>query len=58
MPRNKGNPVPEGNDPSLDQNEFGPDQPTMVDIDRQLNRMKSHFDQQDEKLNESMEKTR
>ena len=53
MPRKQGKAVPEGNGPVPQQDEFGPDQPTLVDIyrlleerfDRQLNLMKSHFDQ-------------
>ena len=64
MPRNRSEAVPEGNDPVPHQDEFGPDQPTMADLyqmieerfDRQLNLIKSHFDQQDEKLDELMEK--
>ena len=52
MPRNWSKTVPEGNGP-VPQPEFGPDQPTLADIhrlfeerlDRQLNRMKNHFDE-------------
>ena len=61
MPRNRSKAVPEGNDPVPHQDEFGPDQPAMMaDVyrriegifNRQLNLMKSHFDQQDKKLDE------
>ena len=66
MPRNWSNTVPEGNGPVPQQEEFGPDLPTLADVyrlfegrlDRQLNLIKSHFDQQDKKLDEHMEKTR
>ena len=42
MPRNWSKSVPEGNDPVPQQKEFGPDQPTLVDV-HQLNLVKSHF---------------
>ena len=66
MPRKQGKAVPEGNDPGPHHEEFGPDQPTLADIyrvfeerfNRQLNLMKSHFDQQDNKLDELMENIR
>ena len=61
MPRNWSKAVPEGNDPVPHQDEFGPDQPTMVDLyrmikerfdqsDKYLDRMKSQFDQLDRYL--------
>ena len=60
MPRNRSKAVPESNGPVPHHDEFGPDQPTMADIyrlfeerlDRQLNRMKSHFDRLTEKIKE------
>ena len=66
MQRNWSKAVPEGNGPVPQQEEFGPGQPTLTDVyrlfeeilDRQLNLMKSNFDQQDQKLNELVEKTR
>ena len=55
MPRKQGKDVPKGNDPVPHYDEFGSDEPTMVDLyrmleesfDRQLNRTKSLFDRQD-----------
>ena len=52
MLRKQGRDVPEGNDTIPHYNEFEFDKPTMVDLhrmleeklDRQLNRMNSHFD--------------
>ena len=71
MPRNWSNTVPEGNGPVPHQDEFGSDQLTIMahlyrvnkgrfdQSDRYLDRMKSHFDQQeDTKLDEFMEMTR
>ena len=66
MPRNWSKALPEVNVPVPQQEEFGPDQPTLADVyrffeesfDRQLKIRKSRFDQQDEKLNESMEEMR
>ena len=60
MPRNWTKAVPKGNGP-VPQPEFGPDQPTLADmyrfferrLDRQLNRMKSHFDELTEKIIET-----
>ena len=62
MPRKWSKAVPEGNGPVPHQDEFGPNQPTLADVnrlfkerlDRQLKLMKSHFDV----LDELMEKTR
>ena len=62
MSRNQGKAVPDDNDPILQHNEFGPDRPSLADIyrlvekgfDRNLNLVKSYFDQ----LDELMEKTR
>ena len=59
----------EGNDPVPHHDEFGSRAPTMADLyrigkeqvgksDSNLERMKNHFDQQDEKLDELMEMTR
>ena len=61
MPRKWSKAVSEGSGPFPHQDLFGPDQPTMVDLHRiieerfdksgrYLDRMKSHFDQQDGKL--------
>ena len=66
MPRNWSKAVPEGNGPVPQREEFRPDQPTLADVyrlfeerlDRHLNLIKSHFDQQDKKLNELMAKTK
>ena len=63
MPRKESEAVPEGNCPVPDQDEFESDQPTMVELyrmtkepfdqsDRYLDMMKSHFDEQDTKLDE------
>ena len=54
MPRKWNKAVAEGNGPVLHQEEFGPDQPTLVDIcrrfeekfNRQLKLIKSRFEQQ------------
>ena len=62
MPRNWSKAVPEGNGPAPQQKEFGPHQPTLVNLynffeerfDRQLKGMTSHFD----KLNELVDETR
>ena len=62
MPRKQGKAVPEDNGPVPQHDEFGLDQPTLVEIyrlleerfDRLQNLMKSHFDQ----LDEFMERTR
>ena len=64
MPRNWSKAVPEGNDP-VRQPEFGPDQPMLADVyqlfeeslDRQLNRMKSHFDELAEKMLETRQRS-
>ena len=69
MPRNWSKAALEGNGPVPQQEEFGYGQPTLADVyrmikerfdqsDRYLGRMKSHFDQQDTKLDELMEVTR
>ena len=66
MPRNWSRAVPEGNGPVPQQEQFGPDQPTLADgyrlfeesFDRQIKILKSSFDQQNEKLNEFMEEMR
>ena len=66
IPRNWSKAVPKGNGPVPQQEEFGPDQPTLADVyrlfeesfDRQLKIMKSRFDQQEKKLNEFMEEIR
>ena len=58
MPRKQSKAVPEGNGPVPQHDEFEPDQPTLADIyrlfeerlDRQLDRMKSHFDELAEKM--------
>ena len=63
MPRNWSKAVPEGNG-LVPQPDFGPDRPTLVDIyrlfkerfDRQLNRMKSHFDELTEKMRETRQR--
>ena len=66
MLRKKSKAVPEGNGPVPHQDEFRSDQPTMADLyrmvnerfdqsDRYLHRMKSHFKQQDTKLDELTE---
>ena len=65
MPRNRGKAVPEGNGPGPHHDEFGPDRRTLAGIyrlfeerfDKQVYLM-SHFDQQDKKLDELVEKTR
>ena len=62
MLRNRSKAVPDGNGPASQHDKFRPDQHTLADIyrlfeqrlDRQLNLMKSHFDQ----LDELLEKTR
>ena len=60
MPRKQDKAVPEGNGPVPYYDEFGPDQPTTADLlyrmiierfdkfDRNLETMKSHFNEQDE----------
>ena len=66
MPRKQGKAVPEGSGPIPQHDEFRPDQPMLVGMyrvfeerfDRRLNIMKIHFDQQDEKLDELVEKMR
>ena len=66
MPRKQGKVVPEGSGPVPQHDEFGPEQPKLVDMyrvfeerfDRQLNIIKIHFDQQDEKLDELTKKMR
>ena len=66
MPRNWRKAVHEGNDPIFQQEDFEYDQPTLVDVyrlfeesfDGRLKIMKSRFDQQEKKLNESMEEMR
>ena len=66
MPRNRSETVSEGNGLVPHHNQIGPDQPTLADvyrlfeeiIDRQLNLMKSHFDQLDKKMDGLMETTR
>ena len=66
MPRNWSKVVPEGNGPVYQQEDFGPDQPTLGDVfqlfeesfDRQRKTVKSHFDRQEKKLGELMEMTR
>ena len=66
MPRKEGKPGPKGNGPVPHNDEFGFREPTMADLyrliegrldksDRSLERMISHFDQQDKKLDELME---
>ena len=63
MPRKESKAVPEGNGPVPCQDKFGSGQPTMADLhrmieerfdhlDRYLDRMKNHFDQQEKKLHE------
>ena len=63
MPRKESKAVSEGNGPVPRQDKFGSDQPTMADLhrmieerfdqlDRYLDRMKNHFDQQEKKLHE------
>ena len=55
MRRNWSKAVPEGNSPVPQKEEFPPDQPTLADayrlfeesFEKQLNIMKSRFDQQD-----------
>ena len=66
MPRNWTKAVPVDNDPVLQHEKIGSDQPTLADIyrcfeesfNRQLKIMKSRFDHQEKKLNEFMEGTR
>ena len=66
MPRKQGKAVPEGNDPVPHYDEFGSDEPTMGDLyrmleesfDRQLSRMKSHFDRQNKMFDELTKKMR
>ena len=66
MPRKQGKAVPGGNDPGLHHVEFGSDQLTLADIhrqfeqrfDKQLNLVKSPFDQQDAKLEGLIKKTK
>ena len=56
MPRNWSKAVPEGNGPVPQQEEFGPDQPTLADVyrlfeerfERQLKEVKSHLNKIDE----------
>ena len=63
MPRNWSKAVPEGNGPVPQHDEFGPDQLTLTDMyrlfeerfNRQLNRMRTYYDQQDGKLDELIE---
>ena len=65
MPRNWSKAVPEGNGPIPHQDEFGPDQPTSADVyrrfeemfDRQLNQMKSYFDEFTEKMRETRQRS-
>ena len=59
MPRKWSKAVPEGNGCVPYHDEFRSDQPTMAELYRMIvERMKSQFDQQDEKLDGLMEKTR
>ena len=69
MPRKKSKAVPEGNGPVLHHDEFGCGEPTMVNlcrilkkklyrINKNLDRMLRHFDQQDKKLVKPTEKKR
>ena len=68
-PRNWSKAVPEGNDPTPQQKEFGSGQPTLADVyrvmkerfdqsDKYWDSVKSHFHQQERKLDELMEMTR
>ena len=65
MPRKQDKAVPEGNDPVPQHDEVGPDQPTSADIhrlfeerlDRQLNQIKSHFDEHTEKMRETRQRS-
>ena len=60
-PRNRSKAAPEGNGPVPHHDELGTDQCTLADIyrlfaerlDRQLNEMKSHFDELKEKMRET-----
>ena len=64
IPRNRSKTVPEGNGPVPKHDEFGPDQPTLADmyrlfeerIDRQLNQMKSHFDELTDKIRDTRQR--
>ena len=69
MPRNWSKAVPEGNGPVPHQTKFGSAQSTIANLyqlikelsnrsDSNFDRMRSHFDQQDEKLDGCMEKAR
>ena len=69
MPRNWSKAVPEGKGPILQQEEFRSGQPTLADVyrvmkkwsdqsDKYWDSMKSHFDQQEQKLDELGEMTR
>ena len=66
MPRMESKAVPEGNDPVSQQEEFGSGQPTLADVyrmfeqrfdqsDRYWYSIKIYFDQQEKKLDDSME---
>ena len=66
MPRNWSEAAPEGNGPVPQQEDFGSSQPTLADVYRVMkkrfdqsyrNRMKSHFNQQEKKLDDHMEMT-
>ena len=66
MPRNWSEAASEGNGPVPRQDEFGPDQPTLVDVYRrfeecfgtQLKIIKSCFGQQEKKLDQLMDEMR
>ena len=69
MARKESKAVPDGNGPVPQQEGFRSDQPTLADLyrtikerfdqsNRYLDRMKSHFDQQEKKSDELMEMTR
>ena len=66
MPRMESKAVPEGNDPVFQQEEFRSGQPTLADVyrmfeqrfdqsDRYWYSIKIYFDQQEKKLDDSME---
>ena len=64
IPRKQSKPVPEGNCPVSQYDEFGPDQPTLADmyllfkerLARQLSRMKSHLDDLVKKVRETRQR--
>ena len=66
MPREHSKAVPDGDGPVPHHDEFGGGEPTMADLyrmleesfDKKVDKMRSHFDQQDKKLNELTEMMR